>query len=174
MYASSSHYGEIWPMIAEKAWAKLVGSYGASIGGSNRWVLNHVTNDPTVNIALNSTYTATNTAGVALWDKLKRWCAADYLLFAGTHSGAWVASHAYTILELREMDVDGTTRKLVKLRNPWGKVDWTAADSKNAANWEKLMVELKKRSDFKEEGGKFWMNYDDFLTQFDALDAALG
>jgi hypothetical protein len=35
MYANSAIYGEIWPMIAEKAWAKLVGSYGASIGGRN-------------------------------------------------------------------------------------------------------------------------------------------
>jgi hypothetical protein len=40
------HYGEIWPMIMEKAWAKLVGSYGAAEGGNNWWTMEHMTNDP--------------------------------------------------------------------------------------------------------------------------------
>jgi len=53
-------------MIAEKAWAKLVGSYGAMVGGSNEWVLSHVTDDPVVSIAL-SGYTVDNDEGKALW-----------------------------------------------------------------------------------------------------------
>lgn len=163
-YAHSAHYGEIWPMIAEKAWAKLVGSYNASEGGDNRWPLSHLTNDPTVSITLDGTYTATNEAGLALWTQLKGWSDAEYLLFTGTNESSWVASHAYTVLELREMEVDGTDRKLVKLRNPWGYVDWTAADSTDSANWEALMSALNARSDFQEEGGKFWMNYEDFLA----------
>lgn len=46
VYAKSTKPGEIWPMIAEKAWAKLVGSYAAIEGGSTSWVMNHLTNDP--------------------------------------------------------------------------------------------------------------------------------
>lgn len=46
------HYGEIWPMIFEKAWAKLVGSYAAIEGGNNVWTMTHMTNDPVQNIRL--------------------------------------------------------------------------------------------------------------------------
>jgi hypothetical protein len=46
VYASSMHYGEIWPMLYEKAWAKLVGSYHAIEYGTSRWTLQHMTNDP--------------------------------------------------------------------------------------------------------------------------------
>lgn len=52
LFAHSAHYGEIWPMIAEKAWAKLIGSYEWIVGGSNEWVLAHLTNDPVETIVL--------------------------------------------------------------------------------------------------------------------------
>jgi len=47
MFASSTVEGEIWPMIAEKIWAKLVGSYGNAESGGVHWALGHLTNDPT-------------------------------------------------------------------------------------------------------------------------------
>jgi len=35
-----------------------------------------------------------------------------------------VTSHAYTILSAYEINIDGETLKLIKLRNPWGKGEW--------------------------------------------------
>jgi len=64
------HYGEIWPMIMEKAWAKLVGSYGAIESGTNLWTMEHLTNDPVEHINLRQGYTATNSKGLALWENI--------------------------------------------------------------------------------------------------------
>lgn len=36
------------------------------------------------------------------------------------------------------------------------------------------MTALRARTDFKEEGGKFWMSYEDFLYQFNVFVCALG
>ena len=44
-FAQSTVEGELWPMIGEKVWAKLAGSYGKSDGGRMAHVMNHVTND---------------------------------------------------------------------------------------------------------------------------------
>jgi hypothetical protein len=48
LYASSRIAGEIWPMIFEKAWAKLLGSYAATEGGNTMWTMLHMSNDPVV------------------------------------------------------------------------------------------------------------------------------
>jgi len=52
LYASSMNKGEIWPMIMEKAWSKLIGNYAATAGGSSEWVLTHLTNDPVETITM--------------------------------------------------------------------------------------------------------------------------
>jgi len=123
-YAHSAVYGEIWPMIAEKAWAKLTGSYGGMNAGMMDWVLAHVTNDPIVKTKLNSDYTVGNTAGKELWAQIKAYSDKEYLMFTGTSSSSWVGGHAYTLLEAKEMSINGVTEKLVKMRNPWGSSKW--------------------------------------------------
>lgn len=42
IYASSTNPGTIWPMIAEKAWAKLYGSYANSEGGNTKTVMSYL------------------------------------------------------------------------------------------------------------------------------------
>jgi len=73
VYAQSMHYGEIWPMIMEKAWAKLVGSYSAIEGGNSSWTMEHLTNDPIERFNLRAGYTATNSKGKELWDNIIGW-----------------------------------------------------------------------------------------------------
>ena len=46
IFADSSHFGVIWPMLIEKAWAKIHGSYALSEGGLNDWILSFLTNQP--------------------------------------------------------------------------------------------------------------------------------
>ena len=45
-YANSRIEGELWPPLAEKIWAKLVGSYAAIEAGNSVWVLKYLTDDP--------------------------------------------------------------------------------------------------------------------------------
>jgi len=87
VYASSMFEGEIWPMIMEKAWAKLVGSYSAMESGNSRWVLGHLTNDPIETIFLrNQGFTASNVKGNELWAKMIDYTTKEYLMFTGSDS----------------------------------------------------------------------------------------
>jgi len=126
-FAKSSYYGEIWPMIAEKAWAKLVGTYKSTAGGNATWVLRHVTDDPVQSLKLTEAagVTASNAKGLAAWKLLKEWSARNYLLFTGTSTNSHVRDHAYTILAAFELNVNGKDVKCVTLRNPWGTTSWT-------------------------------------------------
>lgn len=52
LFAQSFVEGELWQAIAEKCWAKMVGTYGYTVAGANTWVLMHLTNDPSTSIAV--------------------------------------------------------------------------------------------------------------------------
>ena len=77
-------------MIMEKAWAKLVGSYAAIEGGSGRWTMNQMTNDPFEKIELrDENVTDTNKKGLALWEKLEDWTKKEYMIYTGTDDGSF-------------------------------------------------------------------------------------
>lgn len=73
-------------------------------------------------------------------------------------------SHAYSILEARE--IDGL--RLLKLRNPWGKVEWTGAWSDGSKEWTlEWMTKLNHRFG---NDGVFWITYDDLLKKYTHFD----
>jgi len=92
----------------------------------------------------------------------------------GTKSTAWVMNHAYTVLEVGEFQVGSEMQKLVKLRNPWGFAAFRGAVSQDEANWNAMMTAQRARSEFNDEGGKFWMTYEDLLHNFGSISCALG
>jgi len=163
-YATSANWGEIWPMIAEKAWAKLVGTYKATAGGQAQWVAQHLTDDPTETVMLGKQLTATKAE--AAWKQLKGASDRHYLLFTGTTGESWVPSHAYTILSAFERTIDNKPTKLVTLRNPWGETKWNEKASKDKKVWKAANAALRKDKDFKPEGGWFVMTWPDFIKQF--------
>lgn len=73
-------------------------------------------------------------------------------------------SHAYSIMEARK--VKG--HRLLKIRNPWGKTEWTGAWSDNSPEWTDELRELLGHKP--EEDGVFWMNYQDWMKKFHFLD----
>ena len=92
-YAGSSVEGEIWPMIGEKIWAKLTGSYANAESGAVSWVLGHVTND------YNFQYSP-HTDLDKSWEKTKEWSRREYLQYIGTKPTSYVGgSHAFVILK---------------------------------------------------------------------------
>jgi len=172
VYASSMHEGEIWPMIMEKAWAKLVGSYEAIEGGSNWWTMTQMTNDPVERVMFRDFesndlgYTSENEKGLALWEKLKFWNAKEYMMFTGTDKKSYIKNHAFTLLQAVELDMAGTPTKMLQLRNPWkGDDGWTGdySKAKGGVHWDNLGTALAAVGGIKEEAGKFWMSYKDFL-----------
>lgn len=102
----------IWPMILEKAYAKLFGSYDSIVGGLVSNALADLTNGIPQRISLEDPdVREQHTTGV-FWQKLKFWLEHNYLMGAGTPDGSdsdvsplgIVQGHAYSVLDATEID----------------------------------------------------------------------
>jgi Calpain family cysteine protease len=115
--------------LLEKSWAKVHGSYEATIIGLPSDALKALTGAP-VEFYSHDFYTDQE-----LWGIIKD---ADERRFIALASSAGeeeqdknlkkvglVSDHAYTILSVYEIEVKGKTLQLLKLRNPWGHQEWT-------------------------------------------------
>ena len=167
---SSSNGNELWVILLEKAWAKVNGSYARiGCGGMPHEVFDVVTESYSQKI------TITENNSESIWEQLLRGYERGYIMTAGT-SGDTVnldieevglsPGHAYTILNILEIESKGKKVRLVHLRNPWGNGeysgDWCDGDSK----WTPA---LKKKYglDFKDQDdGQFYMSYDDFIYYY--------
>ena len=75
-----------------------------------------------------------------------------------------VAAHAYSILEAREIKGE----RLIKLRNPWGKMEWRGAWSDGSEQWTPEWMELLNHR-FGDDG-VFWISYKDLLKKYQNFD----
>ena len=75
-----------------------------------------------------------------------------------------VAAHAYSILEAREIKGE----RLLKLRNPWGKMEWRGAWSDGSEQWTPEWMELLNHR-FGDDG-IFWISYKDLLKKYQNFD----
>ncbi|VTJ66451.1 Hypothetical predicted protein [Marmota monax] len=69
-----------------------------------------------------------------------------------------------------KVDFRGCPEKLIRLRNPWGEVEWTGAWSDDAPEWNYIDPRQKEELDRKADDGEFWMSFSDFLKQFSRLE----
>ncbi len=46
-----------------------------------------------------------------------------------------ISGHAYSLISVKEFEVNGETIRLLVLRNPWGEGEWTGAWSDKAPEW---------------------------------------
>ncbi|KAK5898599.1 hypothetical protein CesoFtcFv8_008160 [Champsocephalus esox] len=78
-----------------------------------------------------------------------------------------VKGHAYSITAVRQVHHCGSLVELLRIRNPWGQVEWTGAWSDGSQQWDGVE---EKDLDHSADDGEFWMCYADFLRQFSRLD----
>nr|XP_021495079.1 calpain-3 isoform X1 [Meriones unguiculatus] len=82
-----------------------------------------------------------------------------------------VKGHAYSVTGLEEALFKGEKVKLVRLRNPWGQVEWNGSWSDGWKDWSFVDKEEKARLQHQvTEDGEFWMSYDDFVYHFTKLE----
>lgn len=75
-----------------------------------------------------------------------------------------VQGHAFSILRLA--DVDG--HKLMQIRNPWAKGEWTGDWSDNSDKWTTRLRNIVNWHESKDDG-IFWMDLNDYVTEFDSI-----
>ncbi|KAF6350901.1 calpain 3 [Rhinolophus ferrumequinum] len=82
-----------------------------------------------------------------------------------------VKGHAYSVIGLEETLFKDEKVKLVRLRNPWGQVEWNGSWSAGWKDWSFVDKDEKARlQDLVTEHGEFWMSYDDFIYHFTKLE----
>eukprot|EP00826_Nyctotherus_ovalis_P011080 TRINITY_DN12890_c0_g1_i18.p1 TRINITY_DN12890_c0_g1~~TRINITY_DN12890_c0_g1_i18.p1 ORF type:complete len:779 (-),score=225.59 TRINITY_DN12890_c0_g1_i18:141-2477(-) len=121
---------ELWCMILEKAWAKHLGSYSATVALHPASAFKFFTGSPTVTLSV------PKVSEEELWNSLVECQEKKYpmVCFTMKAGGAMqtmefkvlklLPSHSYAVLEVKQ-DPARNNKKMVKLRNAWGRVDWS-------------------------------------------------
>ncbi|WPH00465.1 Hypothetical protein R9X50_00329400 [Acrodontium crateriforme] len=162
LYFSHCKSSETWLPLIEKAYAKAHGDYSSIEGGFASEGIEDLTGG--VGVVLNPE---------DIMDKERFWreqlseVNKKYLFGGGskpTSSKGFIGSHAYAVLEAWE---EGDL-KLLKLRNPWGEVEWEGDWSDGSKLWTADMM-TKLKHTFGDDG-VFWISYKDFLKHFPSIN----
>jgi calpain-15 len=163
---------QLWVSILEKAYAKLHGSYAAIVTGRAFDALFDLTGAPCEHINFEKEGVDLNMA----WGRLLSFRESSFLMAASCwrsdaneaqvaqfEAVGLVLNHAYSLVDVRaEAGV-----KLVKLRNPWGRQEWSGDWGRDSNRWT---AEWKQRLQYPEDKGTFWMTWPDFLLHFSSVD----
>ena len=152
---------ELWVNLLEKAWAKINGCYAKiGCGGTPNEVFDVLTE------AYSEYCTVNKNNKDELWQKIYESKEKGFVMTAGTSGDVYnlpieemglSPGHAYTLLDLLEINGE----KVVRLRNPWGNGEYSGDWSDSSKKWT---AELKKKYGLiNKDDGDFYMSYDDFL-----------
>ncbi|XP_068597464.1 calpain-2 catalytic subunit-like [Brachionichthys hirsutus] len=173
LFVHSEEGSEFWSALLEKAYAKLNGCYEALSGGSTTEGFEdfsggiaekHDLSDPNPHL-----FTIIQKAlerGSLLGCSIDITSSADSE--AVTHRKL-VKGHAYSVTGADRVEYSGDMVQLIRIRNPWGQVEWNGAWSDNSYEWKRISSDDQTRLT-KAEDGEFWMSFSDFLRQYSRLE----
>merc|ERR1711935_65420 len=183
---------DYWALLLEKAFAKFVGGYMQLEGGFPRCAVTHLSGGITTADDIDC---ATITKQIKE-DNIFKYLESieeTSLVVVSNHDNdsdgedmGLIAGHAYSVEDFEELRNSAGTvlQRLVLLRNPWGEGEWLGdySDdwfesnrseflSKYVLDEEQLEKFGEVSGDLKENtnDGKFWMSWDDFLSEFESL-----
>ncbi|XP_057181550.1 calpain-2 catalytic subunit-like [Triplophysa rosa] len=174
LFVHSAEGSEFWSALLEKAYAKLNGTYEALSGGSTNEGFEDFTGGIAENYELSK-------APPHLFKIIQKalglgsllGCSIDITSSYETEavtSLKLVKGHAYSVTGAEEVHYIGRPMQLVRMRNPWGQVEWTGPWSDNSNEWNNVRPEEKAKLDYSAEDGEFWMAYSDFIKHFSKLE----
>eukprot|EP00466_Bigelowiella_natans_P020046 jgi/Bigna1/129142/aug1.8_g3850 len=180
VFARSENNTELWVMLLEKAYAKLHTCYEAIEAGFVDQALVDMTNGISSRYDMTKDVTKAKISDGSLWQTLINYHQQGFLMGAGTPSGSdseanasyWgiVQGHAYSILDMFQLD---TGINLIRLRNPWGRKEWTGDWSDESPKWTRRyqkIVEMRTNKKFvSADDGAFWMSFRDFTIHFEDI-----
>ncbi|XP_069091136.1 calpain-9 [Pleurodeles waltl] len=175
VFLHSAELNEFWSALLEKAYAKLNGSYEALKGGSTIEAMEDFTGGVAETYDLKA-------VPANFYDILRKaiqrgsmlGCSIDITSAAETEAKTpqgLVKGHAYSITGVDEVEYRGKKVRLVRVRNPWGQVEWNGPWSDNAPEWRSVdPSEQKRLTQTAIDDGEFWMQYEDFLRHYHKVE----
>ncbi|XP_041839936.1 calpain-2 catalytic subunit-like isoform X2 [Melanotaenia boesemani] len=174
LFVHSAEGREFWSALLEKAYAKLNGCYEALSGGSTTEGFEDFTGgiaevhelsrpDPHLFQVIQKALGRGSLTG----------CSIEITSSVDSEaitSKKLVKGHAYSVTCAAEVGYHGDREKLIRIRNPWGQVEWTGAWSDNSIQWRWVSDEDRQRLSHCSEDGEFWMSFSDFLHHFSRLE----
>ena len=151
----------------QSPWAKVNGSYAATIAGVPSESFSILSNAPFV------TYIHTKYKQDEMWSILKESQKNKYFVCTNTGGSeeaekmGLVKGHTYSLIELKEFVLpDDKKLKLIKLRNPWGSFEWKGNYSDKSNSWD-ILPNLRQDAGWCDQNdGYFFMEFKDFLFYY--------
>ncbi|KAL7878364.1 hypothetical protein AOLI_G00093380 [Acnodon oligacanthus] len=176
LFSYSRTSNEFWSALVEKAYAKLIGSYGSLKGGN----ISEGMEDFTGGIAYTRPVSSrtppvlwrTLTAALSRGSLLSCFIQAKNVKEIGTVTAeGLVKGHAYAITSTDKVHRKAEEVLLVRLRNPWGFVEFCGPWSDKCNDWDGIDSAEKTRIHLNiEEDGEFWIGVEDFCRMFDTVE----
>uniref|UniRef100_A0A8C2HT43 calpain-2 n=1 Tax=Cyprinus carpio TaxID=7962 RepID=A0A8C2HT43_CYPCA len=168
VFVHSAEGNEFWSALLEKAYAKVNGCYEALSGGSTSEGFEDFTGGIAESYELSKP--PSNMFQIiqkALEAGALLGCSIDITSAADSEAVTrqkLVKGHAYSLTGATEVNYRGRKEKLVRMRNPWGQVEWTGAWSDSGTDLEMI------RPNASAEDGEFWMSFSDFLSHYSRIE----
>uniref|UniRef100_A0A671WVE5 Calpain-3 n=1 Tax=Sparus aurata TaxID=8175 RepID=A0A671WVE5_SPAAU len=178
VFTKSAERNEFWSALLEKAYAKLHGSYEALKGGNTTEAMEDFTGGVTEFYEMKE-------APKELYKIMKKalergslmGCSIDSLVparFETRTVTGLVKGHAYSVTAVEECKPSQHKEakvRLVRLRNPWGQVEWNGPWSDNSKEWATLSKSEKEKLQHQSaEDGEFWMSFEDFKKNYTKIE----
>ena len=160
-------HGEMWALLIEKAYAKAYGGYwNIGAGGQSEYAMFDLTGAPTEFLRFETQEERSQLFGRILEADQKGFIMNASSKGSGEskNSSGIIAGHAYTLIAAFKLQ---NGDEVLKLRNPWGKGEWTGAYSDNSRLWT---LELKRKMGWSNnDDGIFFMRCRDFMQHFEGV-----
>ncbi|KAM4693242.1 calpain-8-like isoform 2-T2 [Discoglossus pictus] len=178
VFVRSDEKNEFWSALLQKAYAKLNGSYEALDSGYTREAFEDFTG------GISEVYDLKNLkkSPADLYQFIQKALKAESLLGCSiyntnpfnkntttTTSRQLVTGHAYSVTGAEEVVYRGCKEKLIRIRNPWGKVEWTGPWNDEAPEWSEIDDKVRADLHNNRNDGEFWMAFSDFLSECSEL-----
>uniref|UniRef100_A0A8C7DNI6 Calpain 2, (m/II) large subunit b n=1 Tax=Oncorhynchus kisutch TaxID=8019 RepID=A0A8C7DNI6_ONCKI len=170
LFVHSAEGSEFWSALLEKAYAKVNGCYEALSGGSTTEGFEDFTGGIAENYDLRKP--PPNMFQIikkAIESGALLGCSIDITSAADSEAVTrqkLVKGHAYSLTGA--VTYRGRKEKLIRIRNPWGQVEWTGAWSDSSSEWNS--VDDSERQNVKADDGEFWMSFTEFLRHYSRIE----